>query len=295
MLGMADARWEGRAPRRYLDSTVEPGHPENPASLVAAELNEVAADIAAVMVDVEPDVVVSYPLDDGSANSDRDRVHEATRTAAEVIGVAFYVIEANAVVGGPSVDSMDAIDRRTEALAAYPSRVRIGDDTTTDSLDGVRPLTAPEHFSRLRPPADSFSDASLISRIAVCLLAVLLGGIIGVLTTVAHEATATVGGVSVPWGAIAGILIAAGYLLGMRLVFETRIVPAFGAIGLFGTGAFLVFASGGGALIMRAEPLGINWAIASIVTVALVLAWPQRGRSRRDRIKPSSAKGPDSP
>ncbi|TAL43223.1 MAG: hypothetical protein EPN91_06855 [Salinibacterium sp.] len=293
MLGAADARWEGRAPRRYLDSTVEPGHPENPASLAAAELSEVAADIAAVMIDVEPDVVVSYPLDD--ANSDRDRVHEATRTAAEVIGVAFYVIEPNAVVGAPTVDSMDAIDRRSDALAAFPSRLRIDGDTITDSLGGERPLTVPEHFSRLRPPADAFSDASFMSRVAVCVLAVLLGAIIGAIVTVAHEATAVVGGVSVPWGAIAGILISAGYLLGMRLVFETRIAPVFGAVGLLTGAVYLIFVSSGGALIMRAEPLGIGWAIAAIVAIALVLAWPRSARSRRDRIKRSSAKGPDSP
>ena len=89
-LGDQGARWPGRAPRRYLaaGTDMQTGWLE---SLEAADAGEIAADIAAVIDDVKPDVVVSHGRD--AVDADQTRIEHATRAATEVLGVPFYTID----------------------------------------------------------------------------------------------------------------------------------------------------------------------------------------------------------
>jgi N-acetyl-1-D-myo-inositol-2-amino-2-deoxy-alpha-D-glucopyranoside deacetylase len=313
MLGSATARWEGRAPRRYTDSgmrweadgTRGPDQGADVESLTAAELGEVAADIAAVLIQLEPDVVVSYDAGGGYGHPDHIRVHDATRTAAEVIGVPFYLIDEGSAIdkgrakSSLTVDGAAVADRKRAALAAYRTQLTLDADTFSLSTGAPRPIAAAERFSRLRPPDDAFSDHSLTSRISSLVLALVLGAFAGVTLTVAHQATATVAGVAVPWGLIAGVLIMAGLLVGLRLVFETRVVPACAAVGLIGASALLALKSPGGSVLIPGTAAGYIWTFAPVVIsiVALGVPWPLQARkptAPNDKIDSvQAAKGPD--
>lgn len=89
-LGGAGARWPGREPRRYLaaGADMQTGWLE---SLEAADAGEIAADIAAVIDDVKPDVVVTHGRN--AVDADQARIEHATQAATEVMGVPFYTIE----------------------------------------------------------------------------------------------------------------------------------------------------------------------------------------------------------
>jgi N-acetyl-1-D-myo-inositol-2-amino-2-deoxy-alpha-D-glucopyranoside deacetylase len=306
ILGEENARWTGRPPRRYLDSGMRWGadgaealDTVDPATLTGAELGEVAADIAAVLIELEPDVVVSYDERGGYGHPDHIRVHHATRTAAEVLGVPFYVIDQPAAKSQLIVDPTPVIARKRAALEAHRTQMRVDQDAFTLSNGDPHPIAAPETFSRLRPPGNGFSEHSLPSRIASALLAVVLGGFVGATLTVAHQATVSVAGVSVPWGIIAGVLITAALLVGLRLVFETRVVAACAAVGLLAASAFLALATTGGSILVPASIAGYIWTFTPVAISVLVLGWPF-GRRRpsalaaKDKIEAvPAAKGPD--
>ncbi len=304
MLGEANARWAGLPPRRYVDSGMrwgqhgaEPLDSGDPGSLTAAELGEVAADIAAVLIELEPDVVVSYDGNGGYGHPDHIRAHHATRTAAEVIGVPFYTIDESPTAKSTLV--VPGADGKRAALAAHRTQVLVDGDTFSLSGGDPRQIDAPERFSRLRPSTTAFTDHSLASRIVSCILALVLGAFAGATLTAAHEATAQVAGATVPWGIVAAVLITAGILAGLRLVFETRIVPACAAVGLIAASALLSLQSPGGTILITASPIGYAWTFAPVLIAAVVLGWPRRrqaGKAAAPKDKIGSvpaAKGPD--
>lgn len=274
ILGQPGARWEGREPRTY-------GGPD---SFVAAERGEVTADVAAAMILLQPDVVVSYGADGGGGHPDRIRAHEATRTAAEVLRVPFYAIDGDSPRGPVQVDPTPVLDRKRGAMQAYRSQTVIGGD-------------AVESFTRLRPPVPAFRDHSLASRITAFVIAVLFGAFTGATLTAAHQASATVGPLTIPWGIVVALVVTTALLVGLRIVFRTRAVALCAAVGLLGASALLAVQSQGGSVLVPANPIGYIWTFGPALIAFLVLAWPQLDRpavqGHRGTIETPAAKGPD--
>jgi N-acetyl-1-D-myo-inositol-2-amino-2-deoxy-alpha-D-glucopyranoside deacetylase len=291
-LGEADARWPGRDPRTYTDSgmrwgttatderTPMPLEELDPCSLAAAELGEVAADIAAVISAVQPHVVVSYDENGGYGHPDHIRVHEATRIACEVLNVPFFEIVDDVkwqklVV----VDVAAALDRKRSALDAYRSQLTVvGEEFITPG--GARaPITAIERFRRYRAPSSAFDESGWPTRVATCILAAFLGIVIGAVFTVVVGSAAVNGGV--PWGAIAGVVVALALVAGLRLVFESRLVAIIAAIGMIGSAALV-------ALATSVSP-ALNDSVLVLATVGLLIVAfavvPLRfGRARRGKV-----------
>ena len=304
VLGNADARWEGRAPRRYLDSGMRWGADGATAlaetdgeSLSAAEVGEVAADIAAVILLVDPDVVVSYASDGGYGHPDHVRAHEATRTAAEVLGVPFYVVDSEGARRGPVVvDPTPVLDRKRRALQAYGTQVTVTGDEFALSSGGPKPIAAAESFTRLRPPEPAL-DYGIVGRIVSFAVAGVLGLFAGALLTAAHQATVTVAGVPVPWGVIVGLLIVTGLLVGLRTVFESRAVALAAGIGFLAASALLSLQGAGGSILVPDNPTGYVWTFGPVLIGTVVLAWPKLGSQKpaaaRSSIEAPARKGPD--
>ncbi|MBG6054769.1 N-acetyl-1-D-myo-inositol-2-amino-2-deoxy-alpha-D-glucopyranoside deacetylase [Salinibacterium sp. CAN_S4] len=305
-LGLDGARWEGRPPRRYLDSGMQWGpngaqalQPMHPESLSAAELGDVAADIATVIIDREPDVVVSYAADGGYGHPDHVRAHDATRAAAEVVRVPFYVVDSPGSKPGPfRVDAEPVLERKRAALAAHRTQVTLDGDTFSLSSGAARPIAQAETYTRVHPAGVSgFHDQSLVSRVAALVVATLLGAFAGVTLTAAHQATIAVGPLTVPWGVVTAVIVTAAILVGLRVVFETRIVAGCAAIGLLGASALLAIQTSGGSVLVPANPAGYTWTYAPVIIAAIVLAWPRFTRPvpslRPGNIGSSASKGSD--
>ncbi len=293
VLGNPDARWEGRAPRRYLDSGMRWGPsgaqalPDaDPLSLSAAEAGEVAADIAAVILDVDPDVVVSYAADGGYGHPDHVRAHEATRTAAEVLGVPFYVVDSDGARRGPVVVEPGAVvDRKRAALEAYRTQVTVTGDEYRLSSGEPRPIAAVESFTRVRPPEPGFAEYGMAARIVAFAIAGVLGLFAGALLTAAHQSTVAVAGVPVPWGVIVGLIIVAALFLGLRIVFESRAVALAAAVGFLVAASLLSLQSAGGSILVADNPAGYVWTFGPVIIGVVILAWP-----RFASPKPSAAR-----
>ncbi len=252
-LGTSRARWERLEPRTYTDSFDGSG---SGSALATAELGEIASDIGAVILDTGAEVVVTHAAGDG--DPDRQRVHEAARWATDVLRVPLYVTrtgDAATVV----VDDAASLERKAAAAAAR----------------GLGPeVMGPEGFARLRtqPPQ---ARVGLATRLVSSILALALGAFAGGVLTVIHQASITIGEVVVPWGLIVALVVTAALLSGLRLVYETRLIPGFATLGLLGTSALLALRSAGGSIIVPDNPAGVTWTIGAVLIAAVVLAWPR--------------------
>lgn len=277
-LGADGARWEGLGPREYSAGADAGG---SASELSAADLGEVASDVGAVILATSPDVVVSYG---GAATTpEQRRVHDAAAWATEVLRVPFYVIGRPGGRGEVRVDDPASLARKHSALAAYRSRVVLAAPD------------AAEVFTRLRPNAAPFARASILSRVVSSVLAVVLGVCAGALLTVIHQASVSIGDVPVPWGLIAALVISAALLAGLRLVYETRIMPGIATAGFLGAQALLAFGTPGGSVIVPDNAVGVVWTIGSVLIAAVVLAWPRIARAGDGRMKTPAVKGPEHP
>lgn len=139
-LGTGTARAGGLTPRRYTDSGMRwvtptlagPGEDAGPDSLTAAAEAEVVADIAACARAVDATDLVSYADDGGYGHPDHVRLHEATRAAASMLGLPFWVIVSDK--DGPYDTWWDARDQSAAlnaALDAYATQFRRSGDLVT--------------------------------------------------------------------------------------------------------------------------------------------------------------------
>ena len=301
-LGSPGARFEGRPPRRYLDSGMRWGVHGAEAtthatagSLTAADFGEVASDIAAAIAEFDPDVVVSYDENGGYGHPDHIRVHEATRRAAEVMSVPFYVIEEAESVRKSTfaINVAPVLDRKRAALRAHLTQVSVDGDRYALADRVWKPIAAVENFRRIRrsdePDPSSFSEQGTLVKIVSSVIALVLGGFVGAMLTVTHQATTQIGAIAVPWGIIAAVVLAAALLVGLRLVFESRIVAGFAAIGLLGVVAVLSVKGAGGSILVPGNVAGYIWTFAPAVIALLVLAWPRVRRSSAGNIDSTPA------
>ncbi len=265
-LGSPGARWEGREEHRYD-------------TITSSDPGEVAADIAAALIALQPDVVVSYGPDGGDGHPDRIAVHDATRTAASVMGVPLYVMGTSKRTSGVRVEGASVADRKRRAIEAY------GGERPS------QPIDAPENFYRLRPPGNSFADFGLGAQILTCVLALLLGAFVGATLTVAHQASVVILGARIPWGIVVALVITAALVVGLRMVFETRLVAGIAALGLLGTSALLAVQSSGGSILVPDNAVGYVWTFGPVLIAGVALAWPQVRRRSGSNIKETSAKG----
>ncbi|MHB1171353.1 MAG: PIG-L family deacetylase [Lacisediminihabitans sp.] len=299
-LGNPGARRADLPPRRYLDSGMRWGEagPEpllelDPESLCAASFGEVAADIATVIVDIDADAVVSYDARGGYGHPDHIRAHEAALRAAEVMRVPFYAIvpddSGEAELRGADVVSVDvsaALGRKTNALRAHRSQVTVDGGRFSLSSGPSRPIAAQEAFRRVvaeRPGLIAWKDQGFVAQLMACLLAFVIGTLIGGLGTVNHQVQLTVGGADLWLGVVVSLAIVAALLVGLRLVFESRAAPGFAAMGVLGAIGLLSLAGPGGSVLVPANPAGYAWTFGPAIISLAVLAWPRIARPAASR------------
>ena len=118
----------------------------------------------------------------------------------------------------------------------------------------------------------------MAARIVNLILLFIAGAILGAVGTIAHQSTATLAGVPVPWGIIIALLAYTCLLIGLRLLNPGRaqaLAAAFGTIAM----TFLFSLRGiGGSVLIPDNLLGKIWVVAPIVIAAIVIAWPRLPR-----------------
>ena len=289
-LGSRGARWEELPPRRYLDSGMRWGEKGAVAldslgeeSLAAAPLGEVAADIAAVVAEVDATVVASYDGNGGYGHPDHVRAHDAARRAAEVMGVAFFEIATDG--DGPvSVDVTPVAARKRAALAAHRSQLTISGDDFALSNGESQPIGTVESFRRARaeePEHVPFRDQTTATKVIAAVAVVVLGALLGTLMTAVHQSSLTVAGVALPWGVVVALAATAALIVGARLLSGTRWLTALAALAVMGMSGYLALPTVGGSVVVPDNLVGYLWTYGPPVITLFTLAWPTVRRTVR--------------
>ncbi|CAN5492783.1 hypothetical protein BH10ACT4_BH10ACT4_05230 [soil metagenome] len=293
-LGDPGARWVEREPRRYTDSGMrwgangaEPADSLAADSFCAAAFGEVAADLATVIDDVKPGAVISYDANGGYGHPDHVRAHAVARHAAEVMGVPFWTVDADAAGSALLVDVSSVLERKTAALAAHRTQITVEGDRFSLSSGPSRPIEPVEGFTRLvavAPGMVAWKDQSLTIKLFAWVLAAIVGAALGGIAVVNHQFAPRIFGVTPPVGIVVSLLIIASLLAGLRIVFSGRVVTGSAAVGLLVVIGVLSVKSTGGSVLVPANAAGYALTYGSLVIAGLALAWPNFGTFSRDRL-----------
>jgi N-acetyl-1-D-myo-inositol-2-amino-2-deoxy-alpha-D-glucopyranoside deacetylase len=111
------------------------------------------------------------------------------------------------------------------------------------------------------------------------LFALLVGGVVGIITTFTHRQF-------LPWGLVGGLLVVLALVIGFRLVFDSRVVGAAAAIGVIAGSALLTLPGAGGSAFVVSGLPGWTWALGPAILSAIALVWP------RPRVRAAAASEP---
>ena len=117
------------------------------------------------------------------------------------------------------------------------------------------------------------------------LFALMVGGVVGVITTFTHRQF-------LPWGLVGGLLVVLALVIGFRLVFDSRIVGAASAVGVVVASAVLTLPGAGGSVLVVNDLPGWIWALGPAILSAIALVWP---RPRMRSVAPSLASSDEVP
>ena len=264
----------------------------DPAAAVRAVLDEIRA--TAIVIGARSDLLQAAAAD--AAHDSRVPVF-VSRGVTEAIGQRIVAI-----------DVSDHLEQKLAALSAYSDRWTVdgrvvsavrpgapaGTVTGTETyLRDTPPPAAPADRSAAsaapapQPAADQEDAPKLVSptpagpvatgalRALASLVALAAGVVFGVLGTVAHQATVSVGSVTLPVGLVLATLAASALLIGLRLVLDDRVVVLACTIGLVGSIFLLSLKSTGGSVLVPAGLAGTLWTALPTLVASLVLAWPR--------------------
>ena len=111
------------------------------------------------------------------------------------------------------------------------------------------------------------------------MVAALVGGLVaGLLGAVIEQSVLRIGTVELPWGLVLALALVLFYLLGLRLINESRWPSILGLIGVLITSLIVLNETPGGSVLVPANTWGTLWSAAPGVIGAIVVAWPRLKR-----------------
>lgn len=115
-------------------------------------------------------------------------------------------------------------------------------------------------------------------RLLKWLIAAIGGALIAAVTTPLAQASVDVFDIGIPWGLVVSLLTVSAYVLGLRLVSDTRMLALFGAIGVVVVIMLLSLPGPGGGVIVPGNLSGTLWAAAPSLIFVVLIAFPSPRR-----------------
>jgi hypothetical protein len=110
------------------------------------------------------------------------------------------------------------------------------------------------------------------------LLAAIGGALIAAVTTPLAQASVDVLEIAIPWGLVVALLTVTAYVLGLRLVSDTRTLSLCGAIGVVVVIMLLSLPGPGGGVIVPGNLYGTLWAAVPSLIFVVIIAFPSPRR-----------------
>lgn len=158
---------------------------------------------------------------------------------------------------------------------------------------GSDPPRLPARVCQAGTNCDAYAgDVQYVMTAIAAIIAAICGAAIGLLFTVAHHATVAIGDFDFPYGIVLGLASEIGFLVAMRLLWETRWPTVGGAVGLVAAILVLSLTGPGGSVIVRDDAFGWTWLVSAPIAALITIVWPRR-RVRRHKAAPAESVGDD--
>jgi hypothetical protein len=110
------------------------------------------------------------------------------------------------------------------------------------------------------------------------LIAAVGGALIAAVTTPLAQVSVDIVDITIPWGLVVALLTVTAYVLGLRLMSDTRMLALFGAIGVVVVIMVLSLPGPGGGVIVPGNLSGSLWAAAPSLIFVVIIAFPSPRR-----------------
>ena len=222
--------------------------------------------------------------------TDDDRLRSVALRAGDATGTPVFLSRRVADVNQRlmAIDISDEIETKLRALAAYPGLWTVVDHAVKQPDGSLLSISGTEAFvqigtgrtARTAGVRSVVPALSVSERLGGGLLALILGGLFGLLGTLDHQSTVTIAGVDIPYGLILALVAASALLIGLRLVVHGRLMVLLCALGMLGSIFLFSLRSTGGSVLIPQGLTGLIWTIVPTLVAALVLAWPKLPATR---------------
>lgn len=214
-----------------------------------------------------------------------ERLSAAASSAAARAGVPVFLatrMSASTPARVTAIDVDDHIDQKLRALAAYSDRWTVSDRAVTLPDGTAYAVTGSEAYVPQPGPHAPGGEARAtpLARLGAGIAAFAVGVAYGVLGTIGHQGTVTLGATVVPVGLVLALAGATALLVGLRLILGDRLIVVACAVGLLGTIFVLSLRSTGGSVLVPAGLPGTLWSSVPALVAAIAAGWPKLPASR---------------
>lgn len=210
-----------------------------------------------------------------------DELRLAVTSAAHAAGLPVFLCRRVAEAAAErlvAIDVSDHLEQKLGALGRFPERWTVHGHAVTVSGGSTAPVSGTEAYARHDPPRaplPAVKPPTMMHRLLSGAIGVLAGVAFGVLGTLAHQSTASIGPVTLPVGLILALVAVSSLLVGLRVALGNRAVALLAATGLLVTIFVLSLRGAGGSVLVPAGLTGTLWTVVPALVAALVLAWPK--------------------
>ena len=117
-----------------------------------------------------------------------------------------------------------------------------------------------------------------VQRVLILIASFLGGGVVGLLGTAIQQGVLYIGSFPLPWGLVLALALVVTYLLGLRLVVESRWPAILGLVGILLVTLIFLGETAAGSILIPANTWGTIWSAAPGIIGAIVVAWPRLKR-----------------
>ena len=252
-------------------------------SLAAAGTSVVGEDIADEIRDYKPDVVLTYDAKGGYGHPDHKAAHAGVawairHLAKERIKPEFWEIVEPGNSFDVEVGDEETLEMKKAALEAHGSQIELsGDEIIYNGKTRMR-LSDKERVKKTSP-----SPLLQLKPALTYIWAIPAGVLVGIAGTLLHR---SVDGSGFPIGLVVALSMVASLALALRLLRNSRGALYLMSFSLIITVFLMAQRQPGGELFITTdlegnffESVGNLWAYGSIVTVGLIMVFPELKRS----------------
>lgn len=176
-----------------------------------------------------------------------------------------------------AIDVRDHFEEKVRALSHYGDRWSVSGAEVALPDGRVLPVGDSETYLRLeaRTSPHGTPRPTPLARLGGSIAAAAVGVAFGVLGTIGHQSTLSIGSALIPVGLFLSLTAVTALLVGIRMILGDRLIVLACALGMLAAIFVLSLRSTGGSVLIPAGLPGTVWSVAPTLVAAVAVGWPK--------------------